>query len=344
MKISIPEPCHEDWSQMNEAEKSAEKGKHCAQCDKVVVDFTTLNDAQIIQQMNSKPGICGRFFNNQLGRDLSPTNYRKRNWIGPFAASVAAAAQIIPNNIHAQGIMKTGKAMQIPVTSDQQINAAAKPETRVFTIRYNRYDSVFSQLTRIVIDIDSFQMPMDTLQNGTMRFTIPQSLSWESFELHFYQRESEDIDSIRIEKEEVYNAHHNAIDFSIQAINGMWQVNRPVFMPYFPEIVTTMGIAPWWPEVPHWNDSLYRVTVFPLEYEVLVLGNTMGWTSMGDTFMDSPSTIQIDPQALDGATEYDPEKDGINKDPYKWAWIVGILAGIVALLTAFALTGKMKNK
>lgn len=340
MKISIPEPCQADWSQMNEAEK----GKHCAQCDKVVIDFTTLNDAQIIQYMNSNPGTCGKFLNNQLDRDLSPSIFHKRNWAGPFAASVAAAAQLVPNHAKAQNVMQTGNMMQLPVISNQQNPAAAKPETRVFTIRNNSNDSVFDQLSRIVIDIDSFQIPMDTFSNGIMRFTLPQSLSWELFELHFYHKESTDMDSLQIKKEEVYNAHHNTIDFSIQAINGKWQVNRPVFMPYIPEIVTTMGLAPWGPEVPYWNDSLYRVTVFPLEYEVLVLGNTMGWTSMGDTTVDGPSAMQIESEPLDSTTANNPKKDGISKDPYKWTWIFGILMGFAALLAAFVFTGKKKNK
>ncbi|MDO5856927.1 hypothetical protein Q2490_06465 [Myroides odoratimimus] len=35
-RIEIPEPCHEDWDKM----APQDKGRHCAVCDKVVVDFS----------------------------------------------------------------------------------------------------------------------------------------------------------------------------------------------------------------------------------------------------------------------------------------------------------------
>tara|TARA_R110002033_G_scaffold131564_2_gene171684 strand:- start:13880 stop:14818 length:939 start_codon:yes stop_codon:yes gene_type:complete len=62
--ISIPKPCHEDWSQMS----PNEKGRFCQSCSKTVVDFTTMQKEKIEDYLalNSENKICGRFRVTQL--------------------------------------------------------------------------------------------------------------------------------------------------------------------------------------------------------------------------------------------------------------------------------------
>ena len=68
MKPYIPHPCHEDWNTMTDSETSEERGRHCDVCSKVVVDFTKMSDAEMIDylQQHSKQKICGHFRNEQL--------------------------------------------------------------------------------------------------------------------------------------------------------------------------------------------------------------------------------------------------------------------------------------
>lgn len=61
MKISIPQPCHENWNQM----LPGEKGRFCLSCQKCVTDFTKLSDKEILEILQ-KPYQCGRFSQNQL--------------------------------------------------------------------------------------------------------------------------------------------------------------------------------------------------------------------------------------------------------------------------------------
>lgn len=65
-KISIPTPCHEDWSQMT----PNELGRHCNACAKTVVDFTQMSDEAVQLYLLSRHGerICGRFSTVQLHR------------------------------------------------------------------------------------------------------------------------------------------------------------------------------------------------------------------------------------------------------------------------------------
>ncbi len=63
--ISIPTPCHENWSAMT----PESKGRFCGSCQKTVVDFSVMSDRQIAEFFK-KPATatCGRFMPDQLNR------------------------------------------------------------------------------------------------------------------------------------------------------------------------------------------------------------------------------------------------------------------------------------
>jgi len=65
MKISINEPCHEDWDKMT----PNEQGAFCLACQKTVVDFSSKTIAEIKSFFILKPkeeSVCGRFRDKQL--------------------------------------------------------------------------------------------------------------------------------------------------------------------------------------------------------------------------------------------------------------------------------------
>lgn len=64
-KISITNPCANDWNEMQSVEDSS---KFCLTCNKVVKDFTTMSDDEIKHYFityKDKP-TCGRFYKNQI--------------------------------------------------------------------------------------------------------------------------------------------------------------------------------------------------------------------------------------------------------------------------------------
>jgi hypothetical protein len=68
IQLSIPTACHEDWNKMTQVEK----GKFCSSCQKVVVDFTNMSDAEIIAYFKKpKDSVCGRFYDDQLNREIN---------------------------------------------------------------------------------------------------------------------------------------------------------------------------------------------------------------------------------------------------------------------------------
>jgi hypothetical protein len=65
--IDIPLPCSENWESMT----PIEKGRFCANCQKVVIDFTQLSNEEIIQTFRQKPKeLCVRMYRKQL-RDVN---------------------------------------------------------------------------------------------------------------------------------------------------------------------------------------------------------------------------------------------------------------------------------
>lgn len=63
-KITIPEPCHENWDKMT----PKGNGRFCMSCSKTVIDFTTMlpDEVQHFFIQNQSKNICGRFKKSQL--------------------------------------------------------------------------------------------------------------------------------------------------------------------------------------------------------------------------------------------------------------------------------------
>ena len=102
-QISVPKPCHEAWAAMT----PIGQGRHCAACQKTVVDFSQQTDAEIRAYFKAagRAGVCGRFNLAQLERPLQankiPAGTSWRTWLaltfavwaGREGATAAAQAQ-----------------------------------------------------------------------------------------------------------------------------------------------------------------------------------------------------------------------------------------------------------
>ncbi|SFE54678.1 hypothetical protein SAMN05518672_107167 [Chitinophaga sp. CF118] len=72
--LYIPEPCHEDWNNM----LPENKGRHCLQCCKTVIDFTSWEATDIAAYLkaNASQKVCGRFKEEQLNEPVEETIHR----------------------------------------------------------------------------------------------------------------------------------------------------------------------------------------------------------------------------------------------------------------------------
>jgi hypothetical protein len=98
IQLSIADPCHENWDNMT----AAEQGRFCGSCQKQVVDFTSMNDAQLVAffRKSSNGSVCGRFYQDQLDRNVEMPK-KRIPWVKYFfqfalpalLASAKASAQ-----------------------------------------------------------------------------------------------------------------------------------------------------------------------------------------------------------------------------------------------------------
>ncbi len=86
VQLSIPSPCHENWDKMT----ADAQGKFCQVCAKQVIDFTSLNDEQVLTYFTNKENsnnTCGRMQADQLERKMYKWEFSKsRKWYLNIAA------------------------------------------------------------------------------------------------------------------------------------------------------------------------------------------------------------------------------------------------------------------
>ncbi|MEJ8844378.1 carboxypeptidase-like regulatory domain-containing protein [Lacibacter sp. H375] len=117
--LSIAGPCHEDWNRMT----PVEQGRFCSSCQKNVVDFTTQTDEEIISFFNNYNGsACGRFTDDQLGRQIQQIELKPASAFLKYAAGLLLPAFLLATK--AKGQFKEHLQKQV---SKQSTNQICKP-------------------------------------------------------------------------------------------------------------------------------------------------------------------------------------------------------------------------
>lgn len=87
--LRLPQPCQESWDAMT----PTGPGRHCATCQKTVVDFTQKTDGELLAYFRqARPDqTCGRFRSAQLGRPLAARPAAAVRWQYWLAGLLVAA-------------------------------------------------------------------------------------------------------------------------------------------------------------------------------------------------------------------------------------------------------------
>lgn len=138
IKISIPEPCHENWIEMS----PTEKGRFCSSCQKYVIDFTKSSDREISKIFNNNKNICGRFLDSQLDRNLIILREKKSAWLITIS-TVISFLNFGNQELAAQESVKTEQTDKKTIIPTDNKNTAIEIKGKIFLGELNpNFDEV----------------------------------------------------------------------------------------------------------------------------------------------------------------------------------------------------------
>lgn len=182
LRLSIPEPCHENWEMMS----AAEKGRHCDKCSKTVVDFTGMSDGAITDYFEANTNICGRFQPYQLNRPLSHNNYSLQKF---SAVRTGLYAGLMLSLLKSNDVVGQDTGLAMPDTvKKMQIPAP------VFCFPWNRSvngniiqpnDSNL-RVKRMKVSADTFSIEIDLSTTSLFTFTLPVTQRGDSIDVELY--------------------------------------------------------------------------------------------------------------------------------------------------------------
>jgi hypothetical protein len=202
-RITIPEPCHEDWNNMT----PTEKGRFCVVCDKCLTDFTTLSTPQLFAQVSAGKNICGRFREDQLNRFIYQHPPKKS---GVFQLALTSALAIF-------GGIKANAERHHPIlTASAERHESQSLKTdgvgKIDTLRIKGVvvDEEGKPVPRVTVYLDEF--PLESLTDSLGRFNIlirekvlVDTLTLSVLDLHAYKGYlSVSVKSIREKKSIVF--------------------------------------------------------------------------------------------------------------------------------------------
>lgn len=176
MKVHIQDPCKENWNEMT----PQEQGRHCAKCDKVVVDFTKMNDYEILSHVNGNSNTCGRFHNWQVEKELTLPKLHNpwTRWIKNAAFSGFLFGGALSGKSQDTAQVDT----VIQTTQVEPIDIVSQPTRVVKGIIHQPEDSIH-QLKELQFSIDSFRLSL-AIVSDELSFDIPDSVKGNSLRIY----------------------------------------------------------------------------------------------------------------------------------------------------------------
>lgn len=212
IQISIPEPCNVPWNSMTFID---ERERHCSSCDRVIVDFSKMTDAELVNYFRRENKICGRFASHQIGRNLLQENdsRAKISWKTVFLFS--SLALVIP------GLSQNSKSQN----QTKQETGIIKKENALREIKLEGFvkDSATNiPLKRILITLRTGQ---DTIN----RFT--DTSGYYSFTINCFSTDSAELEV----DEPTYLIKTEKINLDSQTIRTDFQmISRRLVYSYLP--------------------------------------------------------------------------------------------------------------
>ena len=163
MKVSIKNPCHEDWDKMN----PTEKGRFCKSCETEVVDFTKMTKSEIKDYfVKSTSEICARIEDDKLYSEKKSRIKMRPIWVAAASMFVFSKVGITQGRAFIHPEKTTNKTQYKISTSNEKYES--------ITIEFQLLDSKTKKgipFTDIrFVDLD---LHIKTDENGNCQAIIP---------------------------------------------------------------------------------------------------------------------------------------------------------------------------
>ncbi len=171
IKITIAEPCHENWNAM----LPEEKGKFCLACKKTVVDFSVMSDSEIIDFLSKSSGaVCGRINEERLNTPIRNYVAIKSGFFNKYIAGFLMALGLYPQWTSAQ---QSAKPKQELKQKEKNETSSVKKPTGPMTIKGKVLDSKSKKVLDYAdIRVQGTHIHAIADENGNYSIEIPEEL------------------------------------------------------------------------------------------------------------------------------------------------------------------------
>lgn len=145
------------------------KGRLCAKCDKVVVDFTHKSDLEIKQHFYENDNVCGRFQELQLNRPLTQNSsawkFGALAFSYLFLNNYVSGQHVLPGQSDTSITLANPNPANFlphPGLSNYQMASHQKGKSNVIEIHANLSFLKNYGVSRLIVETGKFQIPLDS--------------------------------------------------------------------------------------------------------------------------------------------------------------------------------------
>jgi TonB family protein len=169
--VEVPTPCHENWDKMT----PNEKGRHCSNCNKTVVDFSKYTDKELFEFLSkTKESVCGRLNPYQVNRPITvyqPENsslWQKLMWGTALATSLAAC------NENGNKPEVTGQVCVNDSGKNKLVNNTAVNGNYISGIVTDDHDG--KPIPHLTVNLEGIEHYSITDSSGKFKIVVPDSV------------------------------------------------------------------------------------------------------------------------------------------------------------------------
>lgn len=173
--LNIQDPCNEKWNTM----QPHDRGKFCLQCSKEVIDFTKLDNTEIIQIIEqSKSRICGRMSVSQLDRLIEIPSKKNRSKLRKVLTAIFLIGST--GSIFASPLVSKANSLNVSKNESNYKRIDIKKHIRTDSLKNTLKGQVLTESEEPIPGADIFikelNLEIETDSNGYFKIILPKDL------------------------------------------------------------------------------------------------------------------------------------------------------------------------